>query len=157
VRSVYVVHFRAVASEREFLLTNQVDEVKQQTMAVCIFALVIAKHSCRTTSNGPKTHSVACLERSCRVFQDSLFGTLDGLLSELIRDFCLLGPHTGSSTPVQYLLFSRGWAVRVLSAIGLHGNSALLNMGPGAWGLGPVPTLLTGLYAAAAARHVRKH
>ncbi|KIM88145.1 hypothetical protein PILCRDRAFT_814057 [Piloderma croceum F 1598] len=55
--------------------------------------------------------------------------------------------------PFQYLLFSRGWGVKALSTIGLHGNSTLLKEGPGAWGLGPVPTLLTGLYAVAAMRH----
>jgi hypothetical protein len=80
-----------------------------------------------------------------------------GYRVSLIRDFCLSRPYAGCSTPFQYLLFSRGWAVKALSAIGLHGNGALLKVGPGAFGLGPVPTLLTGLYAAAAVRHVRKH
>jgi len=57
--------------------------------------------------------------------------------------------------PFQYLMFSRGWAVKVLSCVGLDGsNMLLLKAGPGIGELGPVPTLLTGLYAAAAVRHM---
>jgi len=60
----------------------------------------------------------------------------------------------GLDAPFQYLMFSRGWAVKVLSFVGLHGSNAVLRAGPGAGGLGPVPTLLTVLYAAAAVRQV---
>src|ERR1700685_3975964 len=51
-------------------------------------------------------------------------------------------------------MFSRGWAVKALSFVGLHGSNTVLRAGPGAGGLGSVPTLLTVLYAAAAVRQV---
>jgi len=60
----------------------------------------------------------------------------------------------GLDAPFQYLLFSRGWAVKAMLAVGLHGNNALLKVGPGAGGLGPIPTLLVSLYAAAAVHQI---
>ncbi|KZP04064.1 DUF1295-domain-containing protein [Athelia psychrophila] len=59
-----------------------------------------------------------------------------------------------ADAPFQYLLFSRGFAVSTASALGLRASNVLVKAGPGAGGLGPVPTLLTGLYALAALRHV---
>lgn len=58
------------------------------------------------------------------------------------------------SAPIQYLLFSRGLAVSAATTLGFRGSNILIKIGPGAGGLGPVPTLLTGLYAVAALRQV---
>jgi len=52
-------------------------------------------------------------------------------------------------------MFSRGWAVKALSFVGLQGSNTLLKSGPGDGKLGPVPTLLTSMYTIAAARQVR--
>jgi len=51
-------------------------------------------------------------------------------------------------------MFSRGWAVKGLSAVGLRASNLLVTTGPGYGGLGPVPTLLTGMYSLAALRHL---
>ncbi|KAF9020016.1 hypothetical protein BDZ89DRAFT_1020440 [Hymenopellis radicata] len=55
--------------------------------------------------------------------------------------------------PLQYALFTQGWAVKALAAIGLRGSNVLVTAGPGVAGLGPIPTLLTGMYAVAGMRH----
>ncbi|KAJ7190140.1 hypothetical protein GGX14DRAFT_606487 [Mycena pura] len=59
-----------------------------------------------------------------------------------------------SAAPLQYLMFSKGWAVKGLVAVGLRASNRLVTSGPGIAGLGPVPTLLTGMYAVAGLRHV---
>lgn len=59
------------------------------------------------------------------------------------------------SAPLQYLLFSRGLAVSVASTLGLRASNVLVKAGPGVGELGPIPTLLTGMYAVAAVRQVR--
>ncbi|KAJ7153513.1 hypothetical protein C8R43DRAFT_1002303 [Mycena crocata] len=58
-----------------------------------------------------------------------------------------------SDAPLQYLMFSQGWAVKGLIAVGLRASHLLVTAGPGVAGLGPVPTLLTGMYAVAGLRH----
>ncbi|KAJ7194023.1 hypothetical protein GGX14DRAFT_476776, partial [Mycena pura] len=60
-----------------------------------------------------------------------------------------------SDVPLQYLMFSKGWAVKGLVAVGLRASNLLVTSGPGVAGLGSVPTLLTGMYAVAGLRHVR--
>ncbi|KAJ7194018.1 hypothetical protein GGX14DRAFT_476765 [Mycena pura] len=57
-----------------------------------------------------------------------------------------------SDAPLQYLMFSKGWAVKGLVAVGLRASNLLVTSGPGVAGLGPVPTLLTGMYAVAGLR-----
>jgi hypothetical protein len=52
-------------------------------------------------------------------------------------------------------MFTQGWAVKGLVAIGLRASNLLVTAGPGVAGLGPIPTLLTGMYAVAGLRHVR--
>ncbi|KAJ7153514.1 hypothetical protein C8R43DRAFT_1235475 [Mycena crocata] len=58
-----------------------------------------------------------------------------------------------SDAPLQYLMFSQGWAVKSLAAVGLRASNLLISSGPGVAGLGPIPTLLTGMYAVAGLRH----
>jgi len=58
-----------------------------------------------------------------------------------------------SDAPLQYLLFTQGWAVKGLTAVGLRASNLLVTAGPGVAGLGPIPTLLTGMYAVAGLRH----
>ncbi|KAJ6554559.1 hypothetical protein B0H19DRAFT_1154044 [Mycena capillaripes] len=58
-----------------------------------------------------------------------------------------------SDAPLQYMMFTRGWAVKGLTAVGLRASSLLVSAGPGVAGLGPIPTLLTGMYAVAGLRH----
>jgi hypothetical protein len=53
------------------------------------------------------------------------------------------------------MMFTQGWAVKALAAVGVRASNALVTTGPGVAGLGPVPTLLTGMYAVAGVRHVR--
>ncbi|KAF7363222.1 S5A-REDUCTASE domain-containing protein [Mycena venus] len=55
--------------------------------------------------------------------------------------------------PLQYLMFTQGWAVKCLTAVGLRASNVLVAAGPGVAGLGPIPTLLTGMYAVAGIRH----
>jgi hypothetical protein len=52
-------------------------------------------------------------------------------------------------------MFTQGWAVKGLVAVGLRASNLLVTAGPGVAGLGPIPTLLTGMYAVAGLRHVR--
>ncbi|KAJ6630079.1 hypothetical protein B0H10DRAFT_2208211 [Mycena sp. CBHHK59/15] len=56
--------------------------------------------------------------------------------------------------PLQYLMFSEGWAAKGLAAVGLRASNLLVASGPGVAGLGPIPTLLTSMYAAASIRHL---
>ncbi|KAJ7042866.1 hypothetical protein C8F04DRAFT_1075032 [Mycena alexandri] len=58
-----------------------------------------------------------------------------------------------SDAPLQYLIFTQGWAVKGLTAVGLRASNLLITAGPGVAGLGPIPTLLTGMYAVAGLRH----
>ncbi|KAJ6554561.1 hypothetical protein B0H19DRAFT_1377407 [Mycena capillaripes] len=58
-----------------------------------------------------------------------------------------------SDAPLQYAMFTQGWAVKGLTAVGLRASSLLVSAGPGAAGLGPIPTLLTGMYAVSGLRH----
>ncbi|KAJ7146125.1 hypothetical protein C8R44DRAFT_756646 [Mycena epipterygia] len=58
-----------------------------------------------------------------------------------------------ADAPLQYLMFTEGWAVKALAAVGLRASNLLVSAGPGVAGLGPVPTLLTGMYAVAGLRH----
>ncbi|KAJ6554546.1 hypothetical protein B0H19DRAFT_1262884 [Mycena capillaripes] len=58
-----------------------------------------------------------------------------------------------SDAPLQYAMFTQGWAVKGLTAVGLRASSLLISAGPGIAGLGPIPTLLTGMYAVAGVRH----
>jgi len=51
-------------------------------------------------------------------------------------------------------MFSQGWAVKAVTAVGLRASNLLVKAGPGAGGLGPIPTLLTGMYGLAALRHL---
>ncbi|KAK7039912.1 S5A-reductase domain-containing protein [Favolaschia claudopus] len=59
-----------------------------------------------------------------------------------------------ADAPLQYLMFSQGWAAMTLGALGLRINNDVVTSGPGIAGLGPIPTLLTGMYAIAGLRHV---
>jgi len=77
-----------------------------------------------------------------------------GTALQSLAGFTLVWLGRGLDIPFQYLMFSRGWAVKTLSFVGLHGSNMVLKAGPGAGGLGPVPTLLTGLYAAAVVRQL---
>jgi protein-S-isoprenylcysteine O-methyltransferase Ste14 len=77
-----------------------------------------------------------------------------GTALQSLPGFTLWWLGRGLDAPFQYLMFSRGWAVKALSFVGLHGSNTVLRAGPGAGGLGSVPTLLTVLYAAAAVRQV---
>ncbi|KAJ7057923.1 hypothetical protein C8F01DRAFT_1255813 [Mycena amicta] len=65
--------------------------------------------------------------------------------------FCSSQPPklTPSSAPLQYLMFTEGWAVKGLSAVGIRASNLLVTTGPGLAGLAPVPTLMTGMYAVA--------
>ncbi|KAF7321063.1 S5A-REDUCTASE domain-containing protein [Mycena chlorophos] len=58
-----------------------------------------------------------------------------------------------SDAPLQYLLFSKGWAVKALTSVGIRASNLLVTTGPGLGGIGPIPTLLTGMYAVASLRH----
>ncbi|KAJ6554547.1 hypothetical protein B0H19DRAFT_1154002 [Mycena capillaripes] len=58
-----------------------------------------------------------------------------------------------SDAPLQYAMFTQGWAVKGLTAVGLRASSLLISAGPGVAGLGPIPTLLTGMYAVSSLRH----
>ncbi|KAJ7630014.1 hypothetical protein DFH06DRAFT_1101999 [Mycena polygramma] len=58
-----------------------------------------------------------------------------------------------SDAPLQYMIFTQGWAVKGLAAVGLRASNLLISAGPGVGGLGPIPTLLTGMYAVAGLRH----
>ncbi|KAJ7353325.1 hypothetical protein DFH08DRAFT_856510 [Mycena albidolilacea] len=58
-----------------------------------------------------------------------------------------------ADAPLQYMMFTQGWAVKALAAVGMRASNALVTAGPGVAGLGPVPTLLTGMYAIAGIRH----
>ncbi|KAF7980116.1 hypothetical protein HWV62_39533 [Athelia sp. TMB] len=59
-----------------------------------------------------------------------------------------------ADAPIQYMLFSCGLAVSTATTLGIRANSILVTAGPGVGGLGPVPTLLTGMYAVAALRQI---
>ncbi|TRM65615.1 hypothetical protein BD626DRAFT_547047 [Schizophyllum amplum] len=59
--------------------------------------------------------------------------------------------------PFQYVLFKKGYALGALVRVGLMkpseiGNAALTT-GPGILGLGPIPTLLLGMYTVSSLRH----
>jgi hypothetical protein len=54
------------------------------------------------------------------------------------------------------MIFTEGWAVKGLTAVGLRASNLLITAGPGVAGLGPIPTLLTGMYAVAGLRHVSR-
>ncbi|KAI5890718.1 uncharacterized protein SCHCODRAFT_02750441 [Schizophyllum commune H4-8] len=60
--------------------------------------------------------------------------------------------------PIQYLLFKNGHAVNLLVRVGLISQPAVaqaaLTTGPGFGGLGPVPTLLLGIYTVTSMRHM---
>ncbi|KAJ7701548.1 hypothetical protein B0H17DRAFT_189370 [Mycena rosella] len=58
-----------------------------------------------------------------------------------------------SDAPLQYFMFTQGWAVKALTAVGLRASNILISAGPGVAGLGPIPTLLTGMYAVAGLHH----
>ncbi|KAJ7270700.1 hypothetical protein B0H12DRAFT_1229187 [Mycena haematopus] len=58
-----------------------------------------------------------------------------------------------ADAPLQYAMFTEGWAVKALAAVGLRASNLLVTAGPGVAGLGPIPTLLTGMYAVSALRH----
>ncbi|KAJ7452104.1 hypothetical protein B0H11DRAFT_2074311 [Mycena galericulata] len=58
-----------------------------------------------------------------------------------------------ADAPLQYFIFTEGWAVKGLTAVGLRASNLLISTGPGVAGLGPIPTLLTGMYAVAGLRH----
>ncbi|KAJ6463481.1 hypothetical protein C8R45DRAFT_1025917 [Mycena sanguinolenta] len=58
-----------------------------------------------------------------------------------------------ADAPLQYAIFTQGWAVKGLVAVGLRASNLLVTAGPGVAGLGPIPTLLTGMYAVSALRH----
>ncbi|KAJ7161002.1 hypothetical protein C8R46DRAFT_955958 [Mycena filopes] len=58
-----------------------------------------------------------------------------------------------SDAPLQYFMFTQGWAVKGLTAVGLRASNLLIAVGPGVAGLGPIPTLLTSMYAVASIRH----
>ncbi|KAJ7730704.1 hypothetical protein DFH07DRAFT_848585 [Mycena maculata] len=58
-----------------------------------------------------------------------------------------------SDAPLQYLMFTEGWAVKGLTAVGLRASNLLVSAGPGIGDLGPIPSLLTGMYAVAGLRH----
>ncbi|KAK7055445.1 S5A-reductase domain-containing protein [Favolaschia claudopus] len=58
-----------------------------------------------------------------------------------------------SDAPLQYLIFTQGWAVKGLTAVGLRASHLLVTTGPGIAGLGPVPSLLTGMYALQGLHH----
>ncbi|KAK7055452.1 S5A-reductase domain-containing protein [Favolaschia claudopus] len=58
-----------------------------------------------------------------------------------------------SDAPLQYLLFTQGWAVKGLTAVGLRASNLLVTAGPGIAGLGPIPSLLTGMYALQGLHH----
>jgi len=85
--------------------------------------------------------------------QDHL-SRVPGTRLQSLPGFILWCLGRGFDAPFQYLMFSRGWAVKALSFVGLHGSNMALKRGPGIGGVGPVPTLLTGLYAAAAVRQI---
>ncbi|KAL1747818.1 hypothetical protein HDZ31DRAFT_80119 [Schizophyllum fasciatum] len=59
--------------------------------------------------------------------------------------------------PLQYALFKKGYALAALARVGLgppaEVGSAALTTGPGVAGLGPIPTLLLGMYAVGSLRH----
>ncbi|KAJ6566451.1 hypothetical protein B0H19DRAFT_1209591 [Mycena capillaripes] len=57
------------------------------------------------------------------------------------------------SAPLQYLLFTQGWAAKALAAVRLQASRHLISAGPGFAGLGAIPTLMTGMYAVASLRH----
>ncbi|KAJ7271026.1 hypothetical protein C8J57DRAFT_1320477 [Mycena rebaudengoi] len=57
-----------------------------------------------------------------------------------------------SDAPLQYLMFSKGWAVKAMTAVGLHASHLTVALGPGIGDIGPIPTLLTSMYAVAALR-----
>ncbi|KAJ7630023.1 hypothetical protein DFH06DRAFT_1056641 [Mycena polygramma] len=57
-----------------------------------------------------------------------------------------------ADAPLQYLIFTQGWAVKGLTAVGLRASNLLIAAGPGFGGIGPIPTLLTGMYAVAGLR-----
>ncbi|KAF7297316.1 S5A-REDUCTASE domain-containing protein [Mycena indigotica] len=58
-----------------------------------------------------------------------------------------------SDAPLQYFMFTEGWAVKALTSVGIRASSLLLTTGPGVAGLAPIPTLMTGMYAVAGLRH----
>ncbi|KAJ7607390.1 hypothetical protein FB45DRAFT_948196 [Roridomyces roridus] len=58
-----------------------------------------------------------------------------------------------ADAPLQYLMFSEGWAVKALTSVGLRASNILVRAGPGVGGLGPIPTLLVGMYSVASLRH----
>ncbi|KAK6988841.1 S5A-reductase domain-containing protein [Favolaschia claudopus] len=58
-----------------------------------------------------------------------------------------------ADAPLQYFLFTRGWAVRLLSLFGFRAAQLPITLGPGLGGIGPVPTLLVGMCGLAAVRH----
>jgi hypothetical protein len=53
---------------------------------------------------------------------------------------------------LQYSLFTQNGAVKTLQALGIRANPFFITTGAGLPGLGPTPTLLVGLYSAAALR-----
>jgi len=77
-----------------------------------------------------------------------------GRLTESLPGYTLWYLGRAADAPFQYLMFSRGWAVKALTAVGLHGSNVLLKAGPGVGELGPIPTVLIGLYAAASMRQI---
>ncbi|KAJ6519046.1 hypothetical protein C8R45DRAFT_11707 [Mycena sanguinolenta] len=58
-----------------------------------------------------------------------------------------------ADAPLQYTMFAQGLAVKGLTGVGLRASNVLVTDGPGFAGLGPIPTLLTGMYAMAGIRH----
>ncbi|KAF7364242.1 S5A-REDUCTASE domain-containing protein [Mycena sanguinolenta] len=57
-----------------------------------------------------------------------------------------------ADAPLQYTMFARGLAVKGLASVGLRASNVLVTAVPGFGGLGPIPTLLTGMYAVAGIR-----
>uniref|UniRef100_D8Q9J5 Uncharacterized protein n=1 Tax=Schizophyllum commune (strain H4-8 / FGSC 9210) TaxID=578458 RepID=D8Q9J5_SCHCM len=60
--------------------------------------------------------------------------------------------------PFQYVLFKKGYAVSLFARVGILSQpdvaQAALTTGAGVGGLGPVPTLLLGIYTIASMRHI---
>ncbi|KAI4526425.1 hypothetical protein K523DRAFT_271620, partial [Schizophyllum commune Tattone D] len=63
-----------------------------------------------------------------------------------------------ADVPLQYILFKEGYAVSLLARVGIISQpdvaQAALTAGAGVGGLGPVPTLLLGIYTIASMRHI---
>ncbi|KAF8169147.1 hypothetical protein K438DRAFT_1774398 [Mycena galopus ATCC 62051] len=58
-----------------------------------------------------------------------------------------------ADAPLQWAMFAQGLAVKGLAVVGLCASNVLVTAGPGFAGLGPIPTLLTGMYAVAGIHH----